>query len=277
MYRPVLEMVPTVAFPPLIALTSQVTARFRLSVTLEVNCCCPPAATIAEPGETVTTGFGLLIVKVSALDVPPPGAGVVTLTIAVPAEAMSAAVIAACKLVLEPKVVARALPFHCTVEDDMKLAPVTVRLNAAPPARVKPGFRDAAVGVGFGLGGGGGGGLDPPLHPARYVKAAAHRIFLARKHRENRLRSAWAVLPPASSNLICSCVPNSLARKAPGRLIRSRCSPERDARIVWARALSCKRHDASTSQRTGLSSFVVGHPATTRDEARVWLGFLWRR
>src|ERR1700682_1167535 len=147
MYRPAFEMVPTVAFPPLIALTSQVTARFRLSVTLAVNCCCPLAATIAEPGEMVTTGFGLLIAKVKAPDVPPPGGGVATVTMAVPAAAMSPAGIAAWRLVLEPKVVARGLPFHWTVEDDRKLAPVTVTLNPSPPARVKAGFSDAAVGA----------------------------------------------------------------------------------------------------------------------------------
>src|SRR5438552_7682531 len=142
-----------------------------------MNCCCPPAATIAEPGEMVTKGFGLLIAKVNALDVPPPGGRVVTLTLAVPAAAMSAAVIAACRLMLETKVVARGLPFHCTVEDDTKLVPVTVRLNPAPPARVKPGFRDAAVGVGLGLGGGGG-LLEPLLHPAN-ASAASKVIAIA--------------------------------------------------------------------------------------------------
>src|SRR5258707_747010 len=72
MYRPALEIMPAVAFPPLIPLTSQVTARFRLFLTLAVNCCCPPAATVAKAGEIVTTGIGLLIVKVNALDVPRP-------------------------------------------------------------------------------------------------------------------------------------------------------------------------------------------------------------
>jgi len=53
-----------------------------------------------------------VIVKVAALEVPPPGAGVETVTMAVAATTMSAAVIAAVKLVLETKVVVRALPFH---------------------------------------------------------------------------------------------------------------------------------------------------------------------
>ena len=36
---------------------------------------------------------------------------------------------AACKLVLETKLVARAVPFHSTVEDDTKFVPVTVNVK----------------------------------------------------------------------------------------------------------------------------------------------------
>jgi len=43
----------------------------------------------------VKVGTGLLIVKTTPLDVPPPGVGLYTVTVAVPAVAMSAAVIAA--------------------------------------------------------------------------------------------------------------------------------------------------------------------------------------
>lgn len=68
---------------------------------------------IAEPGvSSEMAGVGGLIVNVAAPEVPPPGAGVATATLAVPGVAMSAAVIAACRLVLDAKVVARALPFH---------------------------------------------------------------------------------------------------------------------------------------------------------------------
>ena len=111
----------------------------------------PPAA--AELGfKDATVGVGLLLtvtVKVSALDVPPPGVGVETVTAAVPLAAMSAAVMAACKLVLETKVVERVLPFHWTVDVGMKFVPVTVNVKPAPPATAELGFKDATVGVGL--------------------------------------------------------------------------------------------------------------------------------
>ena len=68
---------------------------------------------MAELGvNKVMAGGGTLVVKVRAPEMPPPGAALTTVTIAVPTVAMSAAVIAACKLVLETKVVVRELPFH---------------------------------------------------------------------------------------------------------------------------------------------------------------------
>jgi hypothetical protein len=60
----------------------------------------------------VIVGTGLLIVKVWALEVPPPGAGVNTVTWAVPANAMSKAEIAAVNRVEETYVVVRFAPFH---------------------------------------------------------------------------------------------------------------------------------------------------------------------
>ncbi len=44
----------------------------------------------------VIVGIGLFIVNVALLDIPPPGVGLKTVTVAVPADAMSAAVILAC-------------------------------------------------------------------------------------------------------------------------------------------------------------------------------------
>jgi hypothetical protein len=74
----------------------------------------PPA--VADEGlRLVVVGTGLLaalIVKVWALEVPPPGAGVNTVTVAVPAVTMSEAVIAAVNWVEETYVVVRFAPFH---------------------------------------------------------------------------------------------------------------------------------------------------------------------
>jgi hypothetical protein len=60
----------------------------------------------------VTTGTAAFIVKLTPADVPPPGAGVETVTVAILAVARSAALMAACRAVLETKVVVRLLPFH---------------------------------------------------------------------------------------------------------------------------------------------------------------------
>lgn len=72
--------------------------------------------------------------NVEGADMPPLAGGLEMVTFTTPAAAMSAVVIAACKLVLETKVVVRGLPFHCTTDAGTKLPPVTVMVNAAPPA-----------------------------------------------------------------------------------------------------------------------------------------------
>jgi hypothetical protein len=66
---------------------------------------------MADDGEIVTTGSAA-IVKLTPPDVPPPGGSVETVTVAVLAVAMSAALMALCNVVLETKVVVRGLPFH---------------------------------------------------------------------------------------------------------------------------------------------------------------------
>jgi transcription initiation factor TFIIIB Brf1 subunit/transcription initiation factor TFIIB len=116
-------------------------------VTVSVNAASPDRTVLGL--SDVAAGTGLPIVNVSGLEVPPPGTGVVTVTMALPAVAISAAVTAACKLVLETNVVVRALPFHWIVEEETKLDPVTVSVNAAPPAPAKLGFSDVAVGDGL--------------------------------------------------------------------------------------------------------------------------------
>jgi hypothetical protein len=72
-------------------------------------------------------------VNAKPLETPPPGAGVLTVTVAVSGDATSATVMAACNCVLLKTVVVRLLPFHKTVEVLAKFDPFTVSRNAAAP------------------------------------------------------------------------------------------------------------------------------------------------
>jgi hypothetical protein len=85
----------------------------------------------------------------SGLDVPPPGAGVCTVTVAVPAAAKSAAGTCACNCVVLPAVVGSGVPFHCTTESPTKFPPVTVKVIGVMP--VMPPEGESAVKAGTGL------------------------------------------------------------------------------------------------------------------------------
>ena len=82
-------------------------------------------------------------------EVPPPGAGLKTVTYAVPAEAISVARIAAVAWVAETTVVVRSAPFHRTLEPETKPVPLTVRVNPAPPAVADEGESEVMEGVGL--------------------------------------------------------------------------------------------------------------------------------
>src|SRR5204863_109664 len=62
-YRPELDMVPTVVLSRVTALTCQVTAVLLVFCTVAVNCCVPPAPTVADTGEivTLTTAVGVMV------------------------------------------------------------------------------------------------------------------------------------------------------------------------------------------------------------------------
>ena len=45
--------------------------------------------------------------------------------------------------------VVRAVPFHLTTDEEMKLLPVTVRVKAVLPALQDEGLRDEAAGAGL--------------------------------------------------------------------------------------------------------------------------------
>jgi uncharacterized protein (UPF0248 family) len=94
-------------------------------------------------------GTGFWIVKDCALESPPPGLGLLTVTLAVPVEAISLAGIEAVSFVALLKVVGRSDPFHRTVEPETKLEPETVRVKAGPPAFAEVGLIPEIDGMGF--------------------------------------------------------------------------------------------------------------------------------
>ena len=96
----------------------------------------------------------LVVVKVVALEVPPPGAGLVTVTAIVPVEAMLAAGMAAVNCVELRNLVAGADPPKLTIEAATKFVPLIVSVKAAPPE--VPLFGEIVVIVGMGLDAGGG-------------------------------------------------------------------------------------------------------------------------
>jgi hypothetical protein len=91
----------------------------------------------------------LLIAKLATLDVPPPDPGLVTVTIAVPAEAMAAAGMAAVNCVELTNVVATAVPPKLTTDEERKFAPLTIRVNAGLPAKLLVGDILEIVGAGI--------------------------------------------------------------------------------------------------------------------------------
>jgi hypothetical protein len=72
-----------------------------------------------------------------------------TVTVAVPAVAISVAEIAAVNRVSDTYVVERFDPFHCTTELDTKPVPFTVSVKPAPPAVPDDGLRLVVAGTGL--------------------------------------------------------------------------------------------------------------------------------
>src|SRR5205823_3091011 len=88
-------------------------------------------------------------VKLSALEVPPPGPGLKTVTESVPAAAMSPEAMVAVSLDELTKVVVRGEPFHWTAAPLTKLEPSTVRVKSGPPAAAEAGERLEIEGTGL--------------------------------------------------------------------------------------------------------------------------------
>src|SRR5262245_673689 len=91
------------------------------------------------------------MVKGSAVEVPPPGAGVNTVTWAVPTFATSAAEMAAVRRVAVTNVVGRSAPFQRTIEAAMKLLPSTPSVKAPVPAGARFGVSALSPGAGLRL------------------------------------------------------------------------------------------------------------------------------
>jgi hypothetical protein len=91
---------------------------------------------------------------------------------------MSSAVICAVTELLLTNVVARALPFHCTVAPFTKPVPLAVDVNAGQSGATLLGVIVVIASTGFG----GGGCIDPPPHPATRNKidtrSAARSVLL---------------------------------------------------------------------------------------------------
>src|SRR5207247_1311244 len=119
-----------------------VATAFQLKVGVVVAMLPDGVTSVAAPG-----GTALLTVNVSAPEVPPPGVGEKTVRDAVPAVAMSPAVIAACNWVLLTNVVTRAPLVHCTTDPLTKFVPFTVSVKIGRAAGTEIGVTETLVGT----------------------------------------------------------------------------------------------------------------------------------
>jgi hypothetical protein len=105
---------------------------------------------VALVGESETSvGKGLFTVNGEFPDVPPPGAGFVTVTLNVPAVAICAAVTDAVSCEGLTNVVVAAVPLKFTADVETKFVPFTVSVKAAPPAVAVVGESDVIAGRGL--------------------------------------------------------------------------------------------------------------------------------
>src|SRR5579863_10167830 len=97
----------------------------------------------------VRLGTGLLMENVLAFEVPPPGVGFITVTLAVPAVLIALAGTLAWSTVPLTNVVVSWPPFQLTFDFETKLPPLTVSVKEGPPA--KPVFGESEPILGTGL------------------------------------------------------------------------------------------------------------------------------
>lgn len=116
-------------------------------VTFKEKPAAPAIAVVCDSERSV--GAGLLIVNVMPVEVPPPGAGFVTVTDAVPAVAKSASGTTAVKDVALTNVVVSGVPFQFTTDVPTKFVPVIVSVDPAAPAVTDVCESDVRVGAGL--------------------------------------------------------------------------------------------------------------------------------
>jgi len=126
--------------------STTVPAKKFVPVSVSVKAALPAFAVVGESRPKV--GNGSLIVNVIAADAPPPGAGFNTVSAAEPPAAMSMAGTTTVSCVPLTTVVASATPFHFTIVPAKKFVPVSVSVNAAPPAFAVVGESRPKVGNG---------------------------------------------------------------------------------------------------------------------------------
>ena len=115
---------------------------------------CPARAVVIWPVtvKSPETGLGALVMlKCTVFEVPPPGAGFVTVTAGVPVEAIAAAGMAAVNCVELTNIVAGAVPLKLTVVAGTKFVPLIKSVKAVAPAMALFGEIEVIVGVGLEL------------------------------------------------------------------------------------------------------------------------------
>jgi hypothetical protein len=113
-----------------------------------------PAPATALVGVIVTiAGSGLFTWNATAPDVPPPGAGLATVTAADPPFSSKAAGTTAVRLPDDSYAVATFCPFHCTEELVTNPVPLKAIVVSAAPASTVAGVTEVIEGVGFELSG----------------------------------------------------------------------------------------------------------------------------
>lgn len=121
-----------------------------LPFTVRVNGVEPAATDEGESDEIEGAGLEVVIVNDAPLEVPPPGVGLTTVTVAVPVVVTSDAGTDAVSCDALTYVVVSAAPFQSTVEEATKSLPLTVRVNAAvAPSAMLDGESEEIAGAGF--------------------------------------------------------------------------------------------------------------------------------